>query len=253
MGRVLLGVTGGVAAYKALELVRLATKAGHAVRVVQTPASLEFVGKATFGFVSKYLKGANVPSGNTAFQFTAGSLNFKSTGYEWLQKARKSLMSVANRRAPAHSPSEEAPVAHAAARDVARAEDEVGLLGRRREPEYVRGVVGEVAVHLEHELGAQPERVAEACEVGRAEPFLTRPVEDVDVVVPGGKPVGDLAGPVRRVVVDDQDVQVLERKTAERPNHRLEVLVLVVGRQADDCSHAAHIIVTDGEDAPGER
>ena len=37
MARILLGVSGGIAAYKALELVRLATKAGHAVRVVQTP------------------------------------------------------------------------------------------------------------------------------------------------------------------------------------------------------------------------
>lgn len=41
-------------------------------------------GKATFGFVSKYLKGANVPSGNTEFQFKAGDLNFKSTSYQWL-------------------------------------------------------------------------------------------------------------------------------------------------------------------------
>jgi phosphopantothenoylcysteine decarboxylase / phosphopantothenate---cysteine ligase len=48
MARVLLGVSGGIAAYKALELVRLATKAGHAVRVVQTPASERFVGKASF-------------------------------------------------------------------------------------------------------------------------------------------------------------------------------------------------------------
>jgi phosphopantothenoylcysteine decarboxylase / phosphopantothenate---cysteine ligase len=48
LARILLGVSGGIAAYKAVELVRLATAAGHAVRVVQTPASLEFVGKATF-------------------------------------------------------------------------------------------------------------------------------------------------------------------------------------------------------------
>ena len=41
-------------------------------------------GKATFGFVAKYQKGANIPSGNTEFQFKAGSLNFKSTSYEWL-------------------------------------------------------------------------------------------------------------------------------------------------------------------------
>ena len=46
MARILLGVSGGIAAYKALELVRLATKAGHAVRVVQTPTSERFVGRA---------------------------------------------------------------------------------------------------------------------------------------------------------------------------------------------------------------
>jgi phosphopantothenoylcysteine decarboxylase / phosphopantothenate---cysteine ligase len=48
MARILVGVSGGIAAYKALELVRLATKAGHAVRVVQTPAAQRFVGAASF-------------------------------------------------------------------------------------------------------------------------------------------------------------------------------------------------------------
>ncbi|MCW2966237.1 MAG: coaBC [Solirubrobacteraceae bacterium] len=48
MARLLLGVSGGIAAYKALEVVRLATKAGHAVRVVQTPTSERFVGRASF-------------------------------------------------------------------------------------------------------------------------------------------------------------------------------------------------------------
>jgi phosphopantothenoylcysteine decarboxylase / phosphopantothenate---cysteine ligase len=48
VARILLGVSGGIAAYKAVELVRLATAAGHSVRVVQTPASLQFVGRATF-------------------------------------------------------------------------------------------------------------------------------------------------------------------------------------------------------------
>jgi hypothetical protein len=41
-------------------------------------------GKATFGFVAKYKKGANVPDGNTEFQFKAGDLNFHSTSYDWL-------------------------------------------------------------------------------------------------------------------------------------------------------------------------
>lgn len=52
MARLLVGVSGGIAAYKAAELVRLATRAGHSVRVVQTRASLEFVGRATFAAIT---------------------------------------------------------------------------------------------------------------------------------------------------------------------------------------------------------
>ena len=48
MARILLGVSGGIAAYKALELVRLATAAGHSVRAVQTPTAQRFVGAASF-------------------------------------------------------------------------------------------------------------------------------------------------------------------------------------------------------------
>ncbi len=50
--RILLGVTGGIAAYKALETARLAVKAGHAVRVIQTPASQAFVGPASFAAIT---------------------------------------------------------------------------------------------------------------------------------------------------------------------------------------------------------
>jgi phosphopantothenoylcysteine decarboxylase/phosphopantothenate--cysteine ligase len=48
MARILLGVSGGIAAYKALELARLATLAGHGVRVVMTEAASRFVGAASF-------------------------------------------------------------------------------------------------------------------------------------------------------------------------------------------------------------
>ena len=48
MSRILLGVSGGIAAYKSLELIRLATAVGHEVRVVQTPTSQRFVGAASF-------------------------------------------------------------------------------------------------------------------------------------------------------------------------------------------------------------
>jgi phosphopantothenoylcysteine decarboxylase / phosphopantothenate---cysteine ligase len=52
MARLLLGVSGGIAAYKALELARAAVKAGHAVRVIQTEASTRFVGTASFAGIT---------------------------------------------------------------------------------------------------------------------------------------------------------------------------------------------------------
>jgi phosphopantothenoylcysteine decarboxylase/phosphopantothenate--cysteine ligase len=48
VAHILLGVSGGIAAYKSLELARLATKEGHAVRVLMTPAAKRFVGPASF-------------------------------------------------------------------------------------------------------------------------------------------------------------------------------------------------------------
>jgi phosphopantothenoylcysteine decarboxylase/phosphopantothenate--cysteine ligase len=48
VARILLGVSGGIAAYKSLELARLATKEGHAVRVLMTPAAERFIGRASF-------------------------------------------------------------------------------------------------------------------------------------------------------------------------------------------------------------
>src|SRR6202046_326120 len=48
MARILLGVSGGIAAYKALEFIRLASAAEHSLRVVQTPTSTRFVGEASF-------------------------------------------------------------------------------------------------------------------------------------------------------------------------------------------------------------
>ncbi|MEW6182104.1 MAG: PKD domain-containing protein [Bacillota bacterium] len=41
-------------------------------------------GKASFGFVSKYQKGAIVPTGQTEFQFKVADLNFHSDSYDWL-------------------------------------------------------------------------------------------------------------------------------------------------------------------------
>ena len=51
--RILLGVTGSIAAYKAAELVRLFVKNGDEVRVVMTPAATKFVAPLTFQTLSR--------------------------------------------------------------------------------------------------------------------------------------------------------------------------------------------------------
>jgi phosphopantothenoylcysteine decarboxylase/phosphopantothenate--cysteine ligase len=52
MARILLGVTGGIAAYKALDLIRLAAAGGHSLRVIQTDNSQRFVGAASFAAIT---------------------------------------------------------------------------------------------------------------------------------------------------------------------------------------------------------
>jgi len=47
-------------------------------------ANTTLEGKANFGFVSKYQRGAKTPSGQTEFQFKAGDLNFHGDVYQWL-------------------------------------------------------------------------------------------------------------------------------------------------------------------------
>lgn len=73
----LLGVTGGVAAYKACELTSLAIKAGFSVRVVMTPAATRFVGPLTFEALTNHpvmldaLATGHSPGGASAVEHVA--------------------------------------------------------------------------------------------------------------------------------------------------------------------------------------
>ena len=61
--KILLGVSGGIAAYKSCELLRLLQKKGATVRVCMTDAAAEFVAPLTFASLSKcpvYLKNGAV-------------------------------------------------------------------------------------------------------------------------------------------------------------------------------------------------
>lgn len=58
--KVVLGVSGGIAAYKACELLRRLTESGHDVRVVPTASALHFVGEATWSALSGHPAGTQV-------------------------------------------------------------------------------------------------------------------------------------------------------------------------------------------------
>src|SRR6478752_7548152 len=130
------------------------------------------------------------------------------------------------------------PVADPAPGDVAGAECDVcALLDGGDQPRHVRRIVREVAVHLQDELGALVERAAEAGEVRRAEPLLALAMEDGDERQLRGEAIGELPGAVGRVVVDHEHAVAVAQNALQGAQHRLEILVLVVGRQADGGAH----------------
>ncbi|MEY4391194.1 MAG: hypothetical protein RLZZ400_937, partial [Actinomycetota bacterium] len=51
--RIVVGITGGIAAYKSVSLVRLFVEAGHDVKVIPTQNALRFVGATTLEAISK--------------------------------------------------------------------------------------------------------------------------------------------------------------------------------------------------------
>jgi phosphopantothenoylcysteine decarboxylase / phosphopantothenate---cysteine ligase len=63
VSRVILGVSGGIAAYKAADLLRKLVEAGHDVTVVPTAAALEFVGAATWAALSHHPVSSDVWEG----------------------------------------------------------------------------------------------------------------------------------------------------------------------------------------------
>ena len=99
----------------------------------------------------------------------------------------------------------------------------------------------EVAIHLEDQLGVARERAAEAGEVRRPEPLLAVAVEDVDERELRRERIGELAGPVGRGVVDHEHAVAVAHDGLERPEHRLEVLALVIGWKTDGCPQGAAV------------
>jgi phosphopantothenoylcysteine decarboxylase/phosphopantothenate--cysteine ligase len=60
MAEIVLGVTGGIAAYKAVDVLRLLQRSGHSVRVVMTRTAERFVGAPTFAALSGHPVGRSM-------------------------------------------------------------------------------------------------------------------------------------------------------------------------------------------------
>ena len=67
--RIVLAVTGGIAAYKVPELVRALTGAGHAVRCVLTPEATRFVSPLVLETLSQH------PAGDDLFDSSSGEID----------------------------------------------------------------------------------------------------------------------------------------------------------------------------------
>ena len=93
--RVLLGVTGGIAAYKVALVVRRLMEDGHSVRVIPTEASLNFVGRATW----EALTGEPAPSGTFENVPSVEHITLGPTGRYRARRARdRRLPGVDGRR-----------------------------------------------------------------------------------------------------------------------------------------------------------
>ena len=106
--------------------------------------------------------------------------------------------------------------------------------------------MGEVGVHMADESGGAGERRAQPGDIGRPEALLSRPVQNLHAGVRGREPVRDVAGPVRRRVVHDQDPRP-RGQVPQRPlDHRREVVGLVVGRDDEPDAPLGHPWRLDG-------
>ncbi|HUB75732.1 MAG TPA: bifunctional phosphopantothenoylcysteine decarboxylase/phosphopantothenate--cysteine ligase CoaBC [Solirubrobacteraceae bacterium] len=197
MARVLIGVTGGIAAYKTVQTVRQLIGAGHAVRVIETPNGRRFVGAQTFAGIT----GAPVLSD----EFEDDPMRGAYPGEAIAERAPIAHLALAQRAdlyliAPAsantiaklaHGLADNLVTAAALAADCplllapamndrmyahAATQDNLALL-RSRGALTVGPDAGELASHGEHGLGrmAEPEAIVDACERLLAGPVAGSP------------------------------------------------------------------------------
>jgi phosphopantothenoylcysteine decarboxylase/phosphopantothenate--cysteine ligase len=220
--RLLLGVSGGIAAYKALELIRLATRAGHAVRVIQTPASERFVGRASFEgitgapvltseFERDPARGAfpgdplpeHEPISHLQLVANADLFLIAPASANTLAKLAAGLADnlLCSAALAARCPLIVAPAMNDAMYEHAATQENLAAL-RARGVRIVAPGIGELASKGEHGIGrlAEPPQLLAACEVAlaeRAAPSAPAPAvgSDRGGAAASGPPAGQPAAP----------------------------------------------------------
>src|SRR4051794_12151416 len=131
------------------------------------------------------------------------------------------------------------PVGHLSPGHVARTQHEVGGLQGGQQVRQLFGRVRAIGIHLHEDVVAVAAAPPEPGDVGRAQPLLGGPAEHVHAWVDGRQRLGELAGPVRGAVVDDQGMGTGDTRVQAHEDP-LEVLPLVVGRHdhQDAVAHA---------------
>jgi hypothetical protein len=89
--------------------------------------------------------------------------------------------------------------------------------------------MAEVGVHLDDDRCTRLERDAEPVEVRATQTLLRRSVPNADPLIGRGETVGDRPGAVRRIVVDDEDASLRERREDGRRD-RADIVGLVIRR-----------------------
>ena len=121
------------------------------------------------------------------------------------------------------------PVYNTDAVEISGPDDEVVLVHLLQKTRQHRRVVGEIRIHLDNVIGPFLQGVLEALPIGRSQPELARTVQDMDPSVPRGHTVGDFSRTVRRIIVNNENLEMppLGKDIAGQP---FNILPLIIGR-----------------------
>ena len=99
--------------------------------------------------------------------------------------------------------------------------------------------MGEVGIHLDHDIGSEVKRSGKARSVGGPQALLAIAMQYVNAILSLGELVGDLTCPVGRAVIDDQNLKPTRLLLESACERFLKELEAIVG--SEENSEPAHV------------